>query len=175
MKYIVIAVAAMLSLAGFANAQQQRTAPTSDAGKFVQHLKSSGNFEILSSGLALTKSESDQIKKFAQKMIDDHKAADQKLDETLKQANLPEREYEISEHHMDQFNQLKVVNGARFDRQYIQDQIQGHKEVAELLEFFSQRGDNAALKQLASTLLPTIQEHMKMAEELRGGGATARR
>ncbi len=80
-----------------------------EAGQFAQELKSSGQFEIDSSTLALQKSQNDEVKKFAQKMIDDHTAADEKLMETLKQANLPEPEYAMMEEQLDLLNGLKVV------------------------------------------------------------------
>ena len=145
-----------------------------EAEPFAQELKSSGQFEIESSQLALRTSSNDEIKKFAQKMIDDHTAADQKLAETLKQANLPGPKYGMDEENMDRFNQLTVLHGAAFDSAYIRDQIQGHENAVELLEAYSKGGDNDALKQLASSLLPTIKEHLQMADGLRSS-VTAKR
>ena len=107
-------------------------------------------------------------------MIDDHTAADQKLAETLKQENLPGPEYGMDGEGRDLFNQLTVLHGAAFDRGYVKDQIQGHEQAVELLEGYSKRGNNEGLKQLASTLLPTIKEHLQMAETL-GTSVTARR
>ena len=134
---------------------------------FAQELKSSGQFEIQSSQLALRTSSNNEIKKFAQKMIDDHTAADQKLTETLKQANLPGLKYGMDQDSRGLVKQLAVFRGAAFDRAYVRDQIQGHEKAVELLEAYSKSGDNDALKQLASTLLPTIKEHLQMAEGLR--------
>ena len=176
MRNFVIAAVAILAFAGFvtsAGARSRAHAFTS-AEHFAQELKSSGQFEIESSQLALRTSSNDEIKKFAQKMIDDHTAADQKLTETLKQANVPAPKYGMDEEGRDIFNQLTVLHGAAFDRAYVRDQIQGHEKAVELLEAFSKRGDNDALKQLASTLLPTIKEHLQLAEGLRSS-ATARR
>ena len=107
-------------------------------------------------------------------MIHDHTEADQKLTETLKQANLPEPKYGMNEEARDKFNQLTVLHGAAFDRGYVRDQIQGHENAVELLEAFSKHGDNDSLRQLASTLLPTIKEHLRLAEDLRPS-LTARR
>ena len=72
------------------------------------------------------------------------------------------------------FNQLIVLQGAAFDRAFVRDQIKAHEQAVELLEGYSKRGDNNALKQLASTLLPTIKEHLQLAEGLRSS-VTARR
>ena len=177
MNYLVIAAATILALAGFVTKSEARTkpVPATNAGHFAKELKGSGMFEIQSSTLALQKSNNDAVKKFAQKMIDDHKAADGKLTQTLKQANLPEPKEGIDEQQQALLNKLVSAEGATFDRRYIQDQIQAHRQAVELLETYEKRGDNNALKQLASSLLPTIKEHLSMAEGLRGGPATARR
>ena len=106
------------------------------AEHFAQELKSSGQFEIESSELALTTSSNDDIKKFAQKMIDDHKAADKKLTATLKQANLPEPKYGMDEETRGLVSQLAVLTGTTFDRDYVRDQIQGHEKAVALLEAY---------------------------------------
>jgi putative membrane protein len=177
MKYLAIAAAAIFSLAAFANSAEagSKARAFTDASVFAQELKSSGQFEMASSAQALARSDNDEVKTFAQKMIDDHKAADQKLDETLKQANLPEPDLAMTEEHTELMQQLDLANGAAFDRRYVQDQIQGHREAIQLLEGYSKRGDNNALKQLASSLLPTIEEHYRLAQELGRSGVSARR
>ncbi len=70
---------------------------------------------------------------------------------------------------------LEPLHGAQFDRQYIEEQLKAHRDAIELLEIYSKRGDNDALKQLAASLLPTIEEHYRLAQNLVGMGATARR
>jgi putative membrane protein len=92
----------------------------------------------------------------------------------LKQANLPEPKYGMDEETRGLVSQLAVLTGTTFDRDYVRDQIQGHEKAVALLEAYSKGGDNDALKQLASTLLPTINEHLQMAKALRSS-VTARR
>jgi putative membrane protein len=176
MRNFVIAAVAILALAGVVTSAEARSKARAmtTAEFFVQELKSNGQFEIESSTVALKKSRNDDLKKFAQQMIDDHKAADQKLTETLKQANLPEPQYSMIEEQKELLMNLTALDGVAFDRQYVQDQIQTHKGAINLLTAYSQRGDNNELKQLASTLLPTIKEHLQMAEGLRPN-VTARR
>ncbi len=108
MKYIVIAAAAALSLAGPATSADagSKSLSFTNAEAFAQELKSSSDFEIVSSSLAQQQSKNEEIKKFAQKMIDDHQAANRKLTDTLKQARLPEPEYTMTEEY--------TSSGARF-------------------------------------------------------------
>jgi putative membrane protein len=176
MRNFLIAALAIFAFAGFVTSAEARSKARAmtEAAEFVQELKSSGQFEIESSTVALKKSQNEDLRKFAQKMIDDHKAADQKLFETLKQANLPDPQYSMIEEQKDLLLTLTALEGLTFDRKYVQDQIQAHNETINLLTSYSQRGDNSELKQLASTLLPTIKEHLQMAEGLRPS-VTARR
>ena len=176
MRNFMIAAVAILAFAGFVASAEARskTEAMNTAAHFAQELKSSGQFEIESSQLALKISSNDDIKKFAQKMIDDHTAADKKLAQTLKQANLPEPKYGMDEETRGLVSQLAALTGTTFDRDYVRDQIQGYEKAVELLAAYSKGGDNDALKQLASTLLPTINEHLQMAKALRSS-VTARR
>ncbi len=175
MKNFVIAAAALL-VAGYVSPSEagSKSRSFTAAEPFVQELKSSGQFEIKSSLVALQRTKNEAIRNFAQKMVEDHQAADQKLMETLKQANLPGPTYGMTAEKEDVFHQLFATTEPLFDSQYVQDQIRGHQEAAALLETYSQKGDNDALKKLASTLLPTIEEHLRLAEGLRAG-VTARR
>ena len=169
MRSFVIAAVAIFALAGIITTSAQALTKASaytNAGDFAQALQSSGQFEMESSTVALQKTNNEELRTFAQKMIDDHKAAAQKLMDTLKQANLPAPEYAILTADRDKINTLTALTGAQFERKYIEDQITAHREAASLLEMYSQRGDNAALKQLAANLLPTIKEHLQAAEGL---------
>ncbi len=175
MKYFVIAAVAIFAFAGLVGPSEARSRAraTLNADEFAKELASSGLFEIQSSTLALQRTKNEDIKKFAQKMIDDHTAAAEKLKETLKQANLPEPT-ETVEEHQEVLNQLIASNEPAFDRRYIRDQRQAHQEAIALLEGYEKRGDNNALKQLAASLLPTIKEHLQLAENL-GTNVSARR
>ncbi len=168
MRNFVIAALAVFAFAGFvasAEARSKADAMTTAEG-FAQELKSSGEFEIQSSTVALQKTKNEQLRNFAQKMIDDHTAADKKLTETLKQANLPEPKYALLTKPREKLQYLEASTGNTFERRYVQDQIQAHTQAVHLLETYSKRGDNDALKQLASNLLPTIKEHLRLAEGL---------
>ena len=129
MRNFMIAAVTILAFAGFvasAEARSQAEAMNT-AEHFAQELKSSGQFEIGSSQLALKTSINDEVKKFAQKMIDDHTAADKKLAETLKQANLPQPKYGMDEDKRGLVEQLAVFQGAAFDRAYVRDQFRATK------------------------------------------------
>ena len=143
MKNFAIAAAAFLVFACLASPSKAESeaglkalAPTT-AGAFIQELKSSNQFEIESSLVALQRTKNEAIKNFAQKMVHDHQDADQKLSDTLKQANLPGPVYGMTEKQQDVFNELVATVEPQFDSRYVQDQIKGHKDTVALLEGYS--------------------------------------
>jgi putative membrane protein len=171
MKRFLIAVAAvtatMCAVAPGADAQQlERGVRNMSAESFAQNLGSGNQFEIQSSMIALQKSNNEAVKQFAHKMVEDHQAADQKLKDTLKAANLPVPSVVVDVTHMQKLDNLKVAD-IDFDRHYIQAQREAHRDTVKLLENYIQRGDNAQLKQFATNLLPTIKHHLEMADTLR--------
>ena len=64
---------------------------------------------------------------------------------------------------------LRSEKEPAFDRTYAASQRRGHMQAVQVLRTYSRSGGNKALKQLAAKTLPTIKEHLKMAEGLRAG------
>jgi len=168
MRRFLIAVATLVAAVGFTapSFAQLATPRLSADEKFALELSSGGLFEIQSSAIALQKSENNAVRDFAQKMIEDHSAADAKLKDTLKQANMNVLETKIDAPTMQKLDYLKVAD-RDFDRQYIQVQREAHRDTVKLLENYIQRGNNEPLKQLANDLLPTIKQHLEMADNLK--------
>jgi putative membrane protein len=68
--------------------------------------------------------------------------------------------------HKSKLEKLQGLNGADFDAQYDSDQLSAHKDAVSLFDRYSKGGDDANLKAFATKHLPTLQEHLKMAEDL---------
>jgi putative membrane protein len=179
MKYLLPAIVAVFALAGLAGPSdarlRQRAVKPLSAEAFALKAANSNEFEIQSSQLALQKSHNDEIRKFAQRMIDDHTKLADEAKATLQQANLQEPPAELDREHQVLLNKLKNENGAAFDRTYVRDQRTGHQQAVLLLEGYAKSGDNAPLKQLASKALPIVKEHLKLVEGLHAGGAVSAR
>ncbi len=179
MKYLLPAILAVLAFAGLAAPSEARLRLRAEkpvnAETFAQKAAVSDQFEIQSSKLALQKSHNDQIRKFAQRMIDDHTKAGEELKAALLQANLKEPGTELDHEHQVLLNKLQNESQGAFDRTYVKDQRTGHQQAVRLLEGYAKNGDNNALKQFAVKTLPIIKEHLKLAEGLRAGGAVSAR
>lgn len=122
--------------------------------------------EIEASRLALEKSRSDQVRNFAQQMLDQHTAALREL-QTLAQnkgITLPD---ETDLQHKSRAMALRMLSGNTFDSQYLKRVgISDHQRTIELLQKAQDSGKDPDFKAMAAQMLPTVQGHLKMARQL---------
>ena len=62
---------------------------------------------------------------------------------------------------------LERLDGAAFDRAYVDDQIRDHEKTIALFEREAKSGKDAELKAFAEKTLPTLKEHLSMVRDLK--------
>lgn len=121
--------------------------------------------EIETARMAQSKSQSDMVKTYAQRMIDDHSKAlseVQQLAQT-KGMTLPT---ELDKMHKAKGAKLAKLSGEQFDRAYMaQAGVADHKKAHAKLQTAASKAKDADLKALAGRMHPTVQDHLKMAQE----------
>jgi putative membrane protein len=130
---------------------------------FIHAAAVGGLAEVDLGKLATQKAAGRAVKDFAQLMVRDHGAANDRL-AGLAMADgvrLPDK---FDEEHRTMRAQLEQLSGARFDQAYIQGQISEHQKTAQLLEYEIGSGENPDLKAFASDILPTVLEHLRMGQ-----------
>jgi putative membrane protein len=137
------------------------------AKTFATKAAMSDLFEIQTSRLALTKSDDDDIKSFAQKMIDAHSDSTTKLKGVLKDENIGVTPpTTLDQEHEAKLKRLEGLSGSAFDREYAKMQQDGHTKALSLLRTYNEQGDNPALKQFAQDTIPIVQGHLRQAQAL---------
>ena len=131
---------------------------------FVTEAAISDMFEIQSSKLAEQRAD-EPTKKFAAKMIEDHSKTTSELKPLATKANAP-LPTAMDESHKSMLSKLEGLQGNDFIRRYHSDQVTAHKQAVSLFQRYGKGGDNDDLKAFASKTLPTIQDHLKMAQDL---------
>jgi putative membrane protein len=100
---------------------------------FVRDLAIMNMAEIELSRIALDKAASPAIKAFAQKMIDEHGVAGNKLKSVVSGQPI-EWPAEIDDKHRKTVDELSKNQGAHFDREYVKAMIDGHQDFTAKLE-----------------------------------------
>lgn len=137
---------------------------TIDANDFLEEASAKGVAEIETARKALEQSQSEQVKEFANMMIKDHAAANEKMAELAASKDL-----EISDEAtlMDKAKAmiLDARDGESFDAAYANNQVAAHEQTIELYERAA-RSDDAEIASFAKETLPKLKEHLKQAQAL---------
>ncbi|HEX6441972.1 MAG TPA: DUF4142 domain-containing protein [Stellaceae bacterium] len=166
-RYALISAAAIL-LAMPALAQQQPSRDLSPQDRsFVQNAAIGGKAEVELGKLAEQNAQSEQVKKFGQKMVQDHTAANQKLEgiAKMKGLELPQQLDAEQQRALDRFSKMR---GAEFDRAYMQDMVKDHNKDVNEFRKEAQGGKDPDVREFARQTLPTIQQHDQMAKNVNG-------
>jgi putative membrane protein len=133
--------------------------------KFVRDAAQGGMAEVELGKLATEKASSDDVKKFGQRMVDDHtKAADQlKQVASSEGIQLPQA---LSAKDKMTEERLSKLSGEQFDKAYMADMVKDHTQDVTEFQHESHSGKDAAVKNFASQTLPTLEDHLKQAKEI---------
>jgi putative membrane protein len=76
-----------------------------------------------------------------------------------------------------QMRRLESSSGAQFDREFLSGMVQGHQQAIQMVRTARNQAQNTELKSLLSDALPTLQQHLDMAQRLQReankGGTTS--
>ena len=156
------------------NAMGEKTGMANMAAQdknFLMDAAMGGMLEVELGRLATQQGMDDAVKQFGQRMVDDHGKANQEL-MSLAQSKGITLPTEIDEKHKKDMTKLSALKGADFDREYTKMMVSDHRKDVSEFEKQSTRGMDADLKAFATKTLPTLQEHLKMAEALPGAKTT---
>lgn len=134
-------------------------------GKFVMAAAKGGMAEVEMGRLAAQKGSNPEVKQFGQKMVDDHSKANDDLKQVAssKGMTLPTEVDAADQAKMDRMSKL---SGAAFDKAYVADMLKDHKKDVADFKNEASGGRDSDVKSFASKTLPTLQEHLKMVQDL---------
>jgi putative membrane protein len=168
----------VLGLLSFASAQDSNSSMSPSMGKsaqssgltaadkkFVMAAADGGMAEVELGQLAVEKGSSDDVKKFGQRMVDDHSKANDQLKQLAasKGVDLPQ---DVSAKDKATKARLSKLSGDQFDKAYMADMVQDHKKDVADFKKESQSGKDTDIKNFASQTLPTLQDHLKQAQSI---------
>lgn len=136
-----------------------------DPAAFLTNLYQQGLAEIALSQLALDRSDNAEVQAFAQRMIDDHTAANQQI-ATQAQANAVPLPDEPNPAQQALAEDLAALSGVDFDKAYMNHNVLGHEVAVAQAEAQAAEGVDAGVAALAATLEPTLRMHREQAQTL---------
>lgn len=129
---------------------------------FVQLVGAGGLAEVALAELARGKAASAAVKAFAERMAQDHGAANDRLAGAAKGAGIAVPEAPDAEHATLR-DTLDRMDAATFDLAYMRAQVVDHQKTAQLLAWEIDAGQNAGLQHVAADALPVVLQHLAVA------------
>ena len=105
----------------------------------------------------------DEVKQFAARMVKDHSKANEELRQLAQEkgVTMPAGPSHMDNHEM---TKLSKLTGADFDREYMNNMVKDHQKDVKEFEKQASGAKDADVKSFAARTLPTLQEHLQMAE-----------
>ena len=130
-----------------------------------------GNIDIAAGKQALARSHNRTVRSFAQQMVRDHKAVNDKALALVKKLHVTPQDNATSQNLTKGADaeraKLAKLKGAAFDREYINNEVAYHKTVNGALEStLIPSAKNGELKSLLQTGLTLFREHQAHAEQV---------
>jgi putative membrane protein len=140
----------------------QPAAPASDSA-FLQMASSLALLQAKLGKLAEDKGSSPGVRDFGKRMVADYSKANEALAAAAEQAAYPAPV--MLRQHQQIYDRFRMTGGSSFDKKYMAEAVSDHGLAVSLYRQESESGRVASLKQLASSMLPTAEEHLTLATE----------
>jgi len=141
---------------------------------FVRQATLGGRAEVELGKLAQSRSKSPQIRSFGEKMTADHTRANDQLTRIGRSVN-SEVPKGLDPSDAAFREELQQAQGTPFDQRYLLKQIGDHQRTLNLLQWELSYGQNQALVEYSTEMMPIVHEHLRLAQaalaELTGSAA----
>ncbi|HEY2435018.1 MAG TPA: DUF4142 domain-containing protein [Vicinamibacterales bacterium] len=131
---------------------------------FARDAAIGGMAEVQLGNLAKQNASSADVKQFGDRMSTDHGKGNDELKQLAATKNLT-LPADLDAKHKAVVDRLSKLNGAAFDKAYMTAMVSDHKEDVAKFRKESTSGKDADLKAWAAKTLPTLEEHLKMAQD----------
>jgi putative membrane protein len=146
-------------------AKHKTSSTTLSDTEFAKSAAEGSLAEVKLGQLAEDKGSSPEVKDFGKRMVTDHSKIDDQLKKDAAKENitLPNS---MSKKDQETYDHLSKLSGKAFDRAYAHDIVRDHRADIAAFQNESKDGQQQWTKQFASQTIPTLQEHLKLAEKM---------
>ena len=152
--------------AGASPAAAQQSPSVAADSTFIQTASSLGLLQVKLGNLAAKKGSSPAVVEYGRRMVADYSKANDTFAAAAKQAAFPSPI--LIRQHQQVFDQFQGLGRSSFDKAYMAEMVTQHSQEVQLFQRESQHGRVQSLKQVASTMLPDVQERLALATQTAG-------
>lgn len=143
---------------------QVRTQALADTA-FVREARTGNLLEVRLGTLAAQKTSNAPVKQFAERMVTDHTTMGNQWAALIANDRLPVK-VDLDAAQQQSVSRLQSLSGAEFDRAYMNTMVQDHQQDVATFQRLGLTAQSADVRQLATSGLATIQQHLSMARQV---------
>ncbi len=140
--------------------------------QFLAKAIQDGMAEVELGRTAEKKASRPEVKRFAERMVKDHTEANRTLAELAKKHEMQDQgahgisPRRLGEEATAERDDISKMSGQQFDEAYLKEMVKDHEKAVGLFKDEARHGKDEEVKNLASAMLPTLEEHRRMARSL---------
>src|SRR3954462_4321565 len=135
-----------------------------DSSKFANNAAQGGMAEVELGRLATQRAGDPSVREFGARMVADHSRANSELKSIAGQKGI-QLPTEITSDQKSEVDKLSKMSGAEFDKEYMSMMLKDHQTDVKAFDTQSKEGNDAEIKAFAGKTLPTLQQHLQMAQQ----------
>jgi putative membrane protein len=135
--------------------------------KFVDEAAQGGMAEVELGKLAQQRAGSDAVRQFGARMVQDHGRSGDELKAIAAAKGIAVPAMDRA--HKSEADKLSRLSGTAFDQAYMSHMLDAHKKTIALFEKQAGSGSDEDLRAFASRTLPTLREHLNLAQSAQAG------
>ncbi len=147
------------------NGMQAAGQPSPMDKMFVSKAMQGSMAEVQLGQLTLEKSSNEQVKQFAQRMIDDHTKLNEQMKPVAQQLGVAVPD-QVSKNDRKTVAKLQSLSGSAYDQAYIKDMVKDHKQDLTEFQMEASSGQDQTVRDAASQGSKIIAQHLQMAQQM---------
>ena len=147
------------------NNMQGPNQPSAQDKMFVKTAMQGSMAEIQLGQLTLQKSQNDQVKQFAQRMIDDHGKLNDQMKPVAQQIGV-DTPTDVAKKDKKVMAKLQGLSGSAYDQAYLKDMVKDHKQDLNEFQTEASSGQDQTVKDAANQGSKVIAQHLQMVQQL---------
>jgi len=135
-----------------------------DSNKFATNAAQGGMAEVELGRLATQRAGDVSVREFGARMVADHSRANSELKSIAGQKGI-QLPTELSSEQKSEMDKLSKMSGAEFDKEYMSAMLKDHETDVKDFDTQAREGNDPEIKAFAGKTLPTLQQHLQMAQQ----------
>jgi putative membrane protein len=135
-----------------------------DSSKFATNAVQGGMAEVEMGRLATQRAAEAAVREFGARMVADHSRTNTELKSIAGQKGI-QLPTDLNSEQKSEVEKLSKMSGAEFDKEYMSAMLKDHETDVKDFDTQSKEGNDPEIKAFAGKTLPTLQQHLQMAQQ----------